>query len=242
MAEREVFIVADDAELGRKSAERFIELARRSVKAAGRFSIALSGGSTPRHLYSLLASPGYTERLSWPAVRLFWGDERCVPPDHADSNFCMAHEALLSKIDIPRENIYRMAGELEPKAAAAAYELQLKNSFGRENGEMPRFDLILLGIGDDGHTASLFPGSDVLAETGRLVAAPYVEKLKTHRLTLTLPVLNHANEVCFLVSGSAKAAVLREILSGSADLPAAKVQPVSGRATWFITEDAAAEL
>ncbi|MEX0802663.1 MAG: 6-phosphogluconolactonase [Candidatus Binatia bacterium] len=178
MAERETLVCQDVAELSRKSAEQFIELARWSVEASGRFAVALSGGSTPKHLYALLASPGYRERGPWKKIHLFWGGERCVPPNHAESNFRMVQESLLSKIDMPADQIHRMQGEREPSVAAAEYEKQLKYFFGLENGALPRFDLILLGIGEDGHTASLFPGSSALDEAERLVAAPYVDKLK----------------------------------------------------------------
>jgi 6-phosphogluconolactonase len=242
MAEREIIVCRDIAELSRQSAERFGQLARQSVQGSGRFTVALSGGSTPKHFYSLLASPGYKEQIPWNNVHLFWSDERSVPPDHPESNFGMAHEALLSKIKIPAENIHRMAGEREPQAAATDYEKELQRFFGLESGALPRFDLILLGIGEDGHTASLFPGSDALDETERLVVAPIVEKLNSYRLTLTLPVLNHGAEVWFLVTGASKADAVEEVLSPSSDLPAAKVQPVNGKLTWFITRDAAPEI
>lgn len=239
MAEREIIIRRDIAELSRQSAERFSQLINQSVQGSGRFTVALSGGSTPKHLYSLLASPDYKERIPWNNVHLFWGDERCVPPDHPESNFGMVRESLLSKIKIPAENIHRMAGEREPQAAAAAYEKHLQEFFGLESGALPRFDLILLGIGEDGHTASLFTGSDALNETKRLVIAPFVEKLNSYRLTLTLPVLNSGAEVWFLVTGASKADAVKKVLRGSADLPAAKVQPVNGRLVWCITQDAA---
>jgi 6-phosphogluconolactonase len=239
MAEREIIICRDIAELSRQSAERFSQLVNQSVQGSGCFTVALSGGSTPKHLYSLLASPDYKERIPWNNVHLFWGDERCVPPDHPESNFGMVRESLLSKIKIPAENIHRMAGEREPQAAAAEYEKHLQEFFGLESGALPRFDLILLGIGEDGHTASLFPGSDALDETERLVIAPFVEKLNSYRLTLTLPVLNSGAEVWFLVTGASKADAVKKVLRGSADLPAAKVQPVNGRLVWFITQDAA---
>jgi 6-phosphogluconolactonase len=239
MAEREIIICRDIAELSRQSAERFSQLVNQSVQGSGRFTVALSGGSTPKHLYSLLGSPDYKERIPWNNVHLFWGDERCVPPDHPESNFGMVRESLLSKIKIPAENIHRMAGEREPQAAAAEYEKHLQEFFGLESGALPRFDLILLGIGEDGHTASLFPGSDALNETRRLVIAPFVEKLNSYRLTLTLPVLNSGAEVWFLVTGASKADAVKKVLRGSADLPAAKVQPVNGRLVWFITQDAA---
>jgi 6-phosphogluconolactonase len=152
----------------------------------------------------------------------------------------MVQEALLSKIKIPAENIHRMAGERQPQVAAAEYEKDLHEFFGLESGALPRFDLILLGIGEDGHTASLFPGSDALNETRRLVIAPFIEKLNAYRLTLALPVLNSASEVWFLVTGASKADAVKKVLSGSSDLPAAKVQPANGRLIWFITQDAAA--
>jgi 6-phosphogluconolactonase len=239
MAEREIIICRDLSELSRQSAERFSQLVNQSVQGSGRFTVSLSGGSTPKHLYSLLGSPNYKERIPWNNVHLFWGDERCVPPDHPESNFGIVRESLLSKIEIPAENIHRMAGEREPQAAAAEYEKHLQEFFGLESGALPRFDLILLGIGEDGHTASLFPGSDALNETERLVISPFVEKLNSYRLTLTLPVLNSGAEVWFLVTGASKADAVKKVLRGSADLPAAKVQPVNGRLVWFITQDAA---
>ena len=242
MAEREIVVCRDIAELSGQSAERFSQLARQSVQGSGRFTVALSGGSTPKHLYSRLSSADYKDRVPWNNVHLFWGDERCVPPDHPESNFGMVHRALLSKIKIPAENIHRMAGEREPQAAAADYEKELQRFFGLESGALPRFDLILLGIGEDSHTASLFPGSDALDETERLVVAPFVEKLNSYRLTLTFPVLNQGAEVWLLVTGASKADAVREVLGGASDLPAAKVQPVDGKLTWFITQDAAAEL
>jgi 6-phosphogluconolactonase len=239
MVEREIIICLDIAELSRQSAERFSQLVNQSVQGSGRFTVSLSGGSTPKHLYSLLGSPDYKERIPWNNVHFFWGDERCVPPDHPESNFGMVRESLLSKIQIPAENIHRMAGEREPQAAAAEYEKHLQEFFGLESGALPRFDLILLGIGEDGHTASLFPGSDALNETERLVIARFVEKLNSYRLTLTLPVLNSGAQVWFLVTGASKADAVKKVLRGSADLPAAKVQPVNGRLVWFITQDAA---
>jgi 6-phosphogluconolactonase len=239
MGERAIVLCRDIAELSRQSAERFRQLAVETAEAAGRFTMALSGGSTPKHLYSLLASPDYNNQIPWNNVRLFWGDERCVPPDHPESNFRMAQEALLSKIKIPAENIHRMHGEQEPRDAAAEYEKELQIFFGLNSGMLPRFDLILLGIGEDGHTASLFPGSDALNETNDLVVAPFVAKLNSYRLTLSLPVLNNAANVWFLVTGASKADAVKKAFSGSSDLPAAKVQPVNGRLLWFITQDAA---
>lgn len=245
MNKRELIICRDTEELYGKAAERFVKLAQRAVQDAGRFTVALSGGSTPRGLYALLATAEYRERIPWSQVHLFWGDERCVPPDHPESNYRTVAESLLSKIEIPESNVHRMAGEKEPKLAAAEYEAELKNFFHLSAGALPRFDLILLGLGEDGHTASLFPGSDALTDAERLVAAVYVEKLKSHRLTLTLPVLNNAAQIIFLVAGESKSAILREVLRAnplSSNLPAAKVQPVNGQLTWLVTQDAGAVL
>jgi 6-phosphogluconolactonase len=254
---REIRICADGDELGRNAAAAFTAAVRQAIEARGRFCAALSGGSTPQALYERLALPEFTDRIPWDRVQLFWGDERCVPPDHPDSNYRMVRDSLLSKIDIPPENVHRMAGEKEPREAADQYEIELRKFFELRPGDWPRFDLILLGLGEDGHTASLFPGTEALKETGRLVAANYVLKLNAYRLTLTLPVLNHGRCVVFLVAGSSKAAAVKAIVgrdlqkdrttitghdhgfSFSSELPAAQVQPVSGRLVWLLTVDAA---
>lgn len=245
MSERETIICADAEELSRKAAERFIRLAQNAIARSGRFIVALSGGSTPRALYSLLASPGYNEQIQWSNVHLYWGDERCVPPHHPDSNFLMVQETLLANITIPRENFHRIAAELEPNEAAADYEEQIRKLFQLTPGSLPRFDLILLGLGEDGHTASLFPDNAALDDEQHLVVAAYVAKLNTHRVTLTLPVINRAAEVLFLVAGPDKSSVMKQILGAPpnpAALPAARVCPGNGRLVWLITEDAAAEL
>lgn len=222
----------------------FARLANQSVSTGGRFSVALSGGSTPKGLYSLLLTPEFRDQIPWTRVHLFWGDERCVPPDHPESNYGMVHETLLSKVPIPEENVYRMKGERDPQAAADEYELILRRSFQLSEGDLPRFDLILLGLGEDGHTASLFPHSDALRETKRLVTAVYVPELKSYRLTLTLPVLNNAADVFFLVAGKSKAGILRDVLQGkdgSENLPAQRIRPQLGRVVWLV-DQAAAEL
>jgi 6-phosphogluconolactonase len=194
----------------------------------------------------LLASPDYRERVDWSRVHLFWGDERCVPPDHPESNFRMVREALLAKIQIPVGNVHRMAGEIAPQEAAVDYENELRRFFQAAVNAVPRFDLILLGLGEDGHTASLFPGSAALNEHNRLVATVYVQRLKAHRLTLTLPVTNAAAQVTFLIAGQSKSAIVQKLLwvdSGGAELPAGKVRPANGHVvTWLVTQDAAAEL
>ncbi len=245
MTNPDLIICRDAGELSQKAAERFVALANEASASSGRFTVALSGGSTPRALYSLLATPGFAERIPWSKVHLFWGDERCVPPDRADSNYRMVRESLLTKISIPSENIHRMAGEKEPKTTAVEYEKELKTFFQLSEGALPRFDLILLGLGEDGHTASLFPGSAALDETEHLVAKVYVKKLNAHRLTLALPVLNESAQIYFLVAGKTKATIVKELLGTHptmAKFPAQRIQPVNGALTWFITRDAAAEL
>jgi 6-phosphogluconolactonase len=240
IAEKSVCRNLDD--LSRKAAAEFVRLANRSVAADGRFAVALSGGSTPKSLYSLLASAEFQPQIPWTRCHFFWGDERPVPPDHPESNYRMAFESLLSRVPVPRENIHRIEAELEPEIAAARYEREIREFFRLSGAELPRFDLILLGLGDDGHTASLFPGNRALAETGRLVVAAYVEKLRTYRITLTLPVLNRAANIFFLVAGESKAAALRDVLQRSNNLPARQVAPVDGRLLWFLDEAAASRL
>ncbi|HEV8721753.1 MAG TPA: 6-phosphogluconolactonase [Candidatus Binatia bacterium] len=243
--EREVIICRNVDELNREAAEQFIGLACNAIEQSGRFAVALSGGSTPKGLYASLADPEYRNRLDWSRVHLFWGDERCVPPDHPESNFRMVQEALLSNISLAPENIHRMPGEKTPQDAAADYENELRTFFRSAVNVVPRFDLVLLGLGEDGHTASLFPGSAALDEHDRLVATVYVERLKVHRLTLTLPVINAAAQVTFLIAGQSKSAIVQKLLgvdSGDAELPAGKVRPANGHVTWLVTQDAAAEL
>jgi len=237
----EIIVCRDLAALSRRAAEQFVSLARAAIAARGRFSVALSGGSTPKALYSLLATAEFSAQLDWRQIHLFFGDERCVAPDHAESNYRMVAESLLEKIAIPADNVHRMAGEIEPQVAAAAYAEQLSRFFGASENHPPRFDLVFLGLGEDGHMASLFPNSSALNETA-WVAATYVEKLASHRLTLTLPVLNNAEQICFLIAGQSKAAVVKALLSASArDYPAAHIAPLTGGLRWFITEDAIAE-
>ncbi len=245
MSDRDIIKCPGTDDLSRRAAELFMALAKQAGQNAGRFAVALSGGSTPKALYSLLASPQYAGSLEWSNVHFFWGDERCVPPDHPESNYRMVEDTLLSKIQIPRENIHRMAGELAPEVAAARYEAELQSFFQTGKSAWPRFDLILLGLGEDGHTASLFPGSDGLDEDKQLVAAAYVEKLKAHRITLTLPVLNRAARIIYLVAGSSKAQILAKLLRGDPDcrkFPAGRVNPTEGKLTWLVDDAAAALL
>lgn len=242
---RRVVVCRDLGDLSRRVAEEFVSLAKDKADKAsktGDFTVALAGGSTPKNLYSMLTSTEFVQRISWPQVYLFWGDERCVPPAHAESNYRMANESLISRVPIPPGNVYRMEGEGEPEASASRYEATLKRVFQLSDKEVPRFDLVLLGLGDDGHTASLFPDSEAIQETERLVTAVYVEKLKSYRLTLTFPVLNHAAHVFFLVAGKGKAKILREVLFGGDETestPARRIMPDNGRILWFVDRSAA---
>ena len=232
-------------DLFQAAAEEVIRCATSAITERGRFTIALSGGSTPKNLYTLIAANA-SASLSWDRMFFFWGDERHVPPDNPDSNYRMAKETLLSKAAIPPANIFRIPAENpDASAAADAYEQTLRKFFAVAPGEFPRFDLILLGIGPDGHTASLFPETAALEETSRLVVANWVEKLQTNRITFTLPVLNAARCVAFLVSGTDKAAVLHEVLEGNATAekyPSKLVQPSEGKLIWFVDRAAASEL
>jgi 6-phosphogluconolactonase len=233
----EIKIVPDAVTLAREAAQEFHRLAEAAVQERGRFAVALSGGNTPRSVYSLLASEH--KQLPWDRIHVFFGDERHVPPDHPDSNFRMASESFLSKVPIPEKNIHRIRAELDVETAVTEYDQQLHDFFRLVDHDWPRFDLIFLGIGEDGHTASLFPGSKALAEASRRVAANWVEKFKTFRITLTFPVLNDASEVVFLVSGGSKARILSEILNpGAQKYPAQSVQPENGKLLWLVDEDA----
>ena len=236
--------VFDTAEaVAQAAAERIAELARESVEARGGFRIALSGGSTPRRVYELLAGGELRDAVDWPNVHVFFGDERMVPPDHAESNYRMANESLLSRVPIPARNIHRIEGVSDAAANASDYESDMRSLFG--DAEWPRLDLVLLGMGDDGHTASLFPGTTALEERRAWVAANWVEKLGAWRVTLTAPAINAARHVLFLVSGAGKAARLREVLNGERDptrLPSQMIRPDDGTLEWFIDQAAAAEL
>ncbi len=241
----QVIVCADSTEVARRAAERFVEIAREAINANNRFSVALAGGSTPKKLYELLASDEYREQIEWPKAHIFFGDERCVPPDDAESNCRMANEAMLSRVPIPPQNVHRMIGEGDAVANARLYENKLRTYFEAE--QWPRFDLVLLGMGDDGHTASLFPGSQALQENAAWVTANWVEKFQSFRLTLSAPAINHAAHVLFLITGAGKSARLAEVIKGELDtnrLPSQLVQPQqSGRTLeWLIDKDAAVNL
>jgi 6-phosphogluconolactonase len=248
-----VEIRPDAKHLARAAAEQFVTLAGEAIANRGRFTVALAGGSTPVAAYLVLATGPFATRVAWSHVHVFWGDERCVPPGHADSNYCVARQALLDHVPLPASNVHRMRGELEPGRAAADYEQTLRGFFSSpaRGGETvdkvrgPSFDLILLGMGDDGHTASLFPGTGVIHEQSRWVVAHYVEKLGAWRITLTPVVINAAAKVTFLVSGPGKAERLRQVLEGPYQpevLPAQIVSPDTGRLSWLLDRAAASML
>jgi 6-phosphogluconolactonase len=241
----EIRVFAAPQELFQAAAQQFVELANESIRNRGRFVVALSGGSTPKGLYALLAEK-FASAVDWKKAFFVWGDERHVPPDHPESNFRMAHEAMLSKLPIPAENVFRVrAEEADANRAAEGYERTLKQFFQLQPDEFPRCDLIHLGMGPDGHTASLFPGTQALREKTRWVVANWVEKFQTFRITLTLPVLNNARYVTFFVTGAEKATPLREVLEGSApgeQFPSKLVAPVNGKVVWMVDRAAAEAL
>ncbi len=240
---RDIRILETAEEVARAAADYFIETADKSISAQGRFSVALAGGSTPRRTYQLLASEEYRNRLPWSKVHIFFGDERSVPATHADSNYRMAEEAMISRLPIPEPNVHRIIGDGDAVANASLYEGELKAFF--DGAIWPRLNLVLLGMGDDGHTASLFPGTEALNETRAWVVANWVEKLKTYRITLTAPAINHAANIVFLVAGAGKAERLAEVLKGAHNprqLPSQLIQPVSGSLVLLVDKAAAARL
>ena len=240
-------IEPDPAALALHAAHHLTELVEEAVAARGRARIAVSGGSTPKATFALLADPKhpFLSRMPWDRLELFFVDERTVPPDNTESNYHMTRETLLSKVSMKPEQIHRMQGELTPEAAAAEYEFDLRRSFRLEGAEAPRFDVITLGMGDDGHTASLFPHTEAIHEMGRLVAANHVPQKDTWRITLTWPVINHAREVFFLIAGKDKADRLKQVFLGPRDvetLPSQLIWPASGILTLLLDKAAAAEL
>ena len=237
-----VEILTDTAALAYRAAQIVLECSLKAISSKGTFSIGLSGGSTPKTLYQLLADPAgeFRNQFPWSQTQFFWTDERHVGPDSPDSNYRMVHEAMLSRVAVPQANIHRIPGELRnAEHAAADYEKELRKLF----GNLPKLDLVLLGMGPDGHTASIFPGSEVLNETYQLVAAPWVNQLNSYRLTMTLPILNNADTVLMLVSGEEKAEILHQVLRGPAnEFPVQSIQPVNGSLTWLVDSAAASKL
>jgi len=241
-AVHEVRLFEDLRAMSAAAADHVSQVALDAVRTHGRFAIALSGGNTPRPLYALLAKEPHASRIPWDVVHVFWGDERCVPLDRPDNHYTMASDLFLSKVPIPDANIHRMRGEAsDPKDAAREYESELHSFFGPEKADFPRFDLVLLGLGDDGHTASLYPGAEGLKKFSRLVVAHYVPQRSQYRITLTYPVINNARQICFLVVGKEKSQALRSVLrleTAEPMVPAHGIKPIDGKIVWFVDQGA----
>lgn len=236
-----VEIFPSSIEMTGAAAKLFVVRAGQAVSARGRFTAALSGGKTPMAFYSLLAKAPFAAKIPWARVHLFWGDERCVPPDHRDSNYRQARELLIDHVPIPAANVHRMPGEIDPVEAAARYEQNLRAFFAPHGDGFPALDIILLGLGRDGHTASLFPGTKAIRETARWVLGHFVDAQKGWRITLTPPVINTARMVVFIVAGAEKASALRDVMEGPFRpdiLPAQAIRPAGGDLLWMLDRDA----
>ena len=242
---REILVCDDDEAVAREAARRFVAHAAAAIQQRGRFAVALSGGRTPKRLYELLSDDPYRDRVDWSLVYFFWGDERFVPSTNQASNYHMTEVALLNTLELNNGNVHRVRTEMDSaEAAAATYEREIVSFFQSSPGEIPQFDLVLLGLGTNGHTASLFPHSHLLHENTHLVAAEYMEEVKQSRISFTAPLLNAGRNVLFLVTGIEKASVTNEILFGARDperLPAQLVHP-AGSEVWLLDRAAAAAL
>lgn len=242
--QRDVRILADAAAIARRAADHFVDAANKAVAARGVFTVALSGGSTPRALYTLLADDSaYRSKIPWDKLRLFFGDERHVPPDHADSNYRMANDTLFSKGVVKPEQVFRIKAELDAEQAALDYEQSLRSFFKLSDAQLPRFDLVYLGMGDEGHTLSLFPGTRGLhPAANRFVIHNWVGKFYTERITLTFPAANNAAEIVLMITKPDKALALKGVLEGPYEpeqLPVQSINPVNGHAIWLVDRDAA---
>lgn len=240
----DIHIFKDSEALSYAAAEIFVEAANKAIRARGRFLAALSGGNTPTNLYRLIADEPFRQQVDWPGTFIFWGDERCVPPDDPGSNYRQALDTVLSQVPIPEENILRIEGEMEPAEATKSYILTLKR-FASPPLAWPRFDLVLLGLGDDGHTASLFPGSPVEAFAPAQAVTVNYQGRPSDRVTLTPPVFNSARKVLFLVTGSSKAVPLSQAISDVSRPeihPAQRIRPTDGQLTWLVDNAAASKL
>jgi 6-phosphogluconolactonase len=246
--QREIYILKDNPAIARRAAEEFVKMAQSAVQQHGSFSVALSGGSTPKLLYSLLATDAALRaKVPWDEIQLFFGDERHVGPDNAQSNFKMASETMITKAPLKPEQVHRMKGEYpDAEQAAKEYEQDLRAHFHLNNAELPRLDLVLAGMGDEGHTLSLFPGTKALhPQEGRAVVRNWVGKLYTDRITLTAPVANNAKMILFMVAGKEKALALKAVLEGPYEpeqLPAQLLQPTNGKLLWLVDEAAGSML
>jgi 6-phosphogluconolactonase len=243
----EIRIAGDLRGWAQDAAASIHSISEQAIKSHGRLIIALSGGSTPERLYQVLASPEWKTRLDWSRIFFLFGDERCVPPDHPDSNFKMAHTSLFQPLDIRPDHIFRMKGEYEdPTVAAQEYEETIRRLIKSPSSTLPLIDLVLLGLGDDGHTASLFPGTAALQEQNKIVTVGHAPTGIRARLTLTLGVLNHAAVVLFLVTGPGKAEIVRRVIESESEadrsLPAARISPESDRLVWMLDQAAAQRL
>lgn len=238
--------VAKDAlNLAELAADHFVSLSQTTTKNQQQFTVALAGGSTPGGMYSLLATEKYRNRVNWRKIHFFWGDERAVPPEHPDSNYLMVRQALLDPLNILEENIHRIHAEYSPVKAAEEYAQELTSFFNSSTDNPPEFDLLLLGLGEDGHTASLFVGSNAINEEIEWVVADHIFKLNDWRITLTLPLINAGSNIMFLVSGERKAEILKNVLINNQQpeiYPAQLVQPKEGKVIWFADSAAAALL
>jgi 6-phosphogluconolactonase len=240
-------VLPTSAATARAAAQVFSDAASKAAKDRGLARIAISGGTTPKSMFALLADPAepFLKQVPWDRIELYWVDERCVPPDHPESNYRMTKEALLSKVPLPAEQVHRMEGELEPEVAAARYESVIRNTFKLEGAQTPTFDLILLGMGDDGHTASLFPHTGALNEMSHIVVPNHVPQKDAWRITLTWPVINQGRDVAFLIEGAEKAQVLHDVFLGPYQpdtYPSQIIRPASGRLTLLLDAAAAAKL
>jgi 6-phosphogluconolactonase len=237
--EREVRILPDAASIAKRAAQQFVQAATAAVKAKGSFAVALAGGSTPKALYGLLVNdPALRSQVPWEKMHFFFGDERNVAPDHPDSNFRMASEAMISKAPLKPEQVSRIKGEYQDtEKAALEYQQTLRSYFNLTDGQLPRLDLVLLGMGNEGHTLSLFPGTKALHDNGRLVVRNWVGKLYTERVTMTAPMPNNAGLVIFMVTGADKALALKGVLEGPYEpeqLPSQLIQPKNGKLLWLV--------
>jgi 6-phosphogluconolactonase len=233
-----LMVVSDVDGLNRAAVDEIRIVAEAAIREHGRFIISLSGGNTPRAVYALWAEQ--KETFPWAKTFFFFGDERSVPPDHPDSNYRMAQEALLAKVPVPKENVFRIPAELGAEQAAEHYQATISDFFKLEPGKWPRFDLVLLGVGEEGHTASLFPDSKAMTESSRLVVPNWVEKLKTDRITFTFPLINSAGEAMFIVAGKAKAEIVKDVfLTDGETYPVQRVHPTHGRLLWIVDQAAA---
>jgi 6-phosphogluconolactonase len=244
MSERQIVILNTADELFVRAAEEIAHVAGEAICMHGEFTLALTGGTTPAKTYELLATR-FELSVDWKEVQFYWGDDRCVPPDHPSSNYAMANRTMLSKLNIKREQIHRIRGEDKPEDAAREYEADLRKGFKLGDGQFPRFDLMLLGLGDNCHMLSLFPGIPELHEQHRLVVPVEVEDKIRHRVTMTAPVMNNSARIMFLVSGENKAAAVKRVLEGKDNpdqVPAHLVAPKDGIVIWMMDKPAASQL